>query len=1322
MSNPIVKALESGAQKVGKALTEDGGKAVKDLYHSTGENLKKVTKNTVDADTKHEGELKKLLSSGKKDEPKDPHTPGGGGKGPGGSGKGGSGDENGPKDPHQPGGEGSGGGGSGKSGGDGGGRDQVKDPRTSGRRDDSICPGGEPVDMATGRMFIKQTDASLPGSLPLLFTRNFESGYGAGRWMGRRWVCTFDERLEIDADGVVYLSPDLFSQAYPHPAPGDDPVHASAGPRWDLAIDEASGDYTLSDPSTGVVREFSTVPGGHEALLTRVRDRFGRHYDLAYDDSGTPLSITHSGGYQLLVTVDHGRITALRLADAVSGGRAELLLRYGYTDGHLSGVYNSSGKAMRFANDPSGRILSWTDRNDSHYRYTYDQHDRVTDEGGADGTLRFSFGYGEPDPVTGIKVHTETNALGHTNAYQVNEHAQIVAQTDPLGNTTRYERDDYDRLLAETDPLGRTTRWEYDGAGDLISVTRPDGERITATYAGRLSLPETVTYPGGATWRHTYDEAGRRTTLTSPTGAVTSYGYDELGHPSSVTDAQGNTTRVRFNTAGLPVEVVESTGATVRLEHDAFGRVVQATNQAGSTARLTWTVEGQLASRTGMDGSTESWTHDGEGNVLTHTDGLGRLSTFEYTHFETLTAATGPDGARYAHTYDANMQLVAVTNPLGQTWHYTYDAAGRLVAEQDFHGRRTGYQRDAAGQLVCRTDPLGQQTRFTYDLPGRVTAKDAAGRVTTYGYDRAGYLVRATNPDADVVRTVDALGNLLAESTNGRTLTHTLDTQGRRVRRTTPGGHTSSWTYDAAGRATALATPGGNLEFSYDQAGRELQRVYDGHLTVDSVWDAVHRLTSRTLRTAGQAGPAVLQQRDYTYGGAGLLTSVDDQLAGRRSFDLDESGRVTGVRAEGWTESYAYDQAGNLTNADWPATGATKAALGARTYEGTQLTTAGRVRYEYDAAGRVTLRQKARLSKKPDTWLYTWDAEDHLTEVTTPDGTRWRYRYDPFGRRVSKQRLGVDGVTVEEQTDFVWDGFTLAEQTTHAPYLPGPHTLSWDYQDLHPLAQTETITTPAGADPAESAQDLIDRRFFAIVTDLVGTPTELVDAATDTIAWRATSTLWGQTTWPTGSTTYTPLRFPGQYFDPETRLHYNVGRFYDPETARYTSPDPLGLLPAPNPDTYVHNPHTWSDPLGLSPHPHQDLLDSVKGRADQAATLSNKQRPGVAEGLKLPDGTITTATSGKDVPTLHPSVQQMLDNIEADDRGNGHGKCGIPRLLSEALNNGHNPQGAAAAAMLVTKKAETHGKEIGPCDSCRVLSNHYGLNFITDDGLTGGTS
>jgi RHS repeat-associated protein len=76
--------------------------------------------------------------------------------------------------------------------------------------------------------------------------------------------------------------------------------------------------------------------------------------------------------------------------------------------------------------------------------------------------------------------------------------------------------------------------------------------------------------------------------------------------------------------------------------------------------------------------------------------------------------------------------------------------------------------------------------------------------------------------------------------------------------------------------------------------------------------------------------------------------------------------------------------------------------------------------------------------------------------------------------------------------------------------------------------------------------------------------------------------LWGGTYWHPGGAS-TPLRFPGQYADDETGLHYNNQRYYDPATGRYLSGDPLGLIPGPNPDAYVHNPHTWSDPLGLVP-------------------------------------------------------------------------------------------------------------------------------------------
>ncbi|MEK8171344.1 RHS repeat-associated core domain-containing protein [Streptomyces sp. M19] len=45
----------------------------------------------------------------------------------------------------------------------------------------------------------------------------------------------------------------------------------------------------------------------------------------------------------------------------------------------------------------------------------------------------------------------------------------------------------------------------------------------------------------------------------------------------------------------------------------------------------------------------------------------------------------------------------------------------------------------------------------------------------------------------------------------------------------------------------------------------------------------------------------------------------------------------------------------------------------------------------------------------------------------------------------------------------------------------------------------------------------------------------------------------------------TPLRFPGQYHDPETGFHHNYFRHYDPETARYASPDPSVWREAPIP-------------------------------------------------------------------------------------------------------------------------------------------------------------
>jgi RHS repeat-associated protein len=119
--------------------------------------------------------------------------------------------------------------------------------------------------------------------------------------------------------------------------------------------------------------------------------------------------------------------------------------------------------------------------------------------------------------------------------------------------------------------------------------------------------------------------------------------------------------------------------------------------------------------------------------------------------------------------------------------------------------------------------------------------------------------------------------------------------------------------------------------------------------------------------------------------------------------------------------------------------------------------------------------------------------------------------------------------------------------------------------------------------------------------DLVGAPAELISPDGDLAGYQE-RTLWGATMWhPEGAST--PLRFPGQYADDETGLHYNQHRYYDPVTGRYLTPDPLGLTPAPNPHAYVVNPCTVADPLGLSPY------DPVRIKAGQQLPGAYKLSP-----------------------------------------------------------------------------------------------------------------
>lgn len=1063
--------------------------------------------------------------------------------------------------------------------------------------------GRDPIDLASGQMILEQTDVELPGVLSWTLRRTYQSGYTAGRWFGSGWSSTVDLRLEIDADGVCFAAADGVTLAFEHPALGGPPVLPEAGPRLELALDEA-GHYTIVDAAAGHSYQFAVPATGQRGValpLAAIIDRNGNRVELGYDGDGDLAQISHSGGYQLTIETEGNRLVAVR---AVAPEGEQTLVRYGYdAAGQLTQVINSSGRALRFDYDAAGQITRWVDRNGTEYRYTYDSTGRVIHTDGSAGYLAGTLAYDDENHVT-----RETNSLGQVTAHHFTDRLRPARQIDPLGRATSYAWDRFDNRTMVTDALGHTVHYRYDDVGNLVAVDRADGLRTTTSWNAQRQ-PLTTVDADGARWEHEYDDRGNSIAVVDPAGARTELTYDDRGRLIAVVDPLGRLTQIETDAAGLPIAMIDPAGAVTSWDRDALGRVVATTDPLGAVTHLAWTPEGQLTARTGPDGAI-AYRYDPEGNLVEHVDAAGFVTRTEYTHFDLPAARTSPDGTRLRFGYDTELRLTSVTNPQGLVWRYEYDAAGQLAAEVDFNQRTTRYGYDAAGQLTERTNGAGETVAFVRDRLGNVVEKSSPSGTTRFTYDATGRVTRATSPDADVTFERDALGRVTAEICDGRRLTSQYDLLGQRTRRITPSGAISTWEYDPTGQPMALRTAGHRLTFAHDAAGRELERLLSRDVSgstqvlLTQRWDSPGQLRSQTLVASpatpppGAGASRLLQRRDFTYTADGYVAEIDDLLAGVRRFDLDAMRRVVAVDGPAWAERYAYDPAGNLIDATWPSAApadANAADRGEREYSGTLIRRAGMTAYEHDAQGRVTRRHHSHSADDAASSRYIWDADDHLIDVHTPDGTTWHYRYDAFGRRVAKQRRDATG-KLAEQTVFVWDGLVLAEQ--HHTDFNSPNgdddaatdlvatTWDWEPGTFRPLTQSERRTTrpipPEQPLPEDSEQTWYDTQFHAIITDLIGTPTELV-GDDGRLAWRSQATLWGVTPPVTRSTPDCPLRFPGQYHDPETGLNYNFHRQYDPTTARYCSQDPLGLAPAPNVQAYVPNPLHGFDPLGLSP-------------------------------------------------------------------------------------------------------------------------------------------
>ena len=1138
----------------------------------------------------------------------------------------------------------------------------------------------DPVDAVSGWMLTDATDVNLPGVLPLILRRAYASGYATGRLFGPGWASTLDQRLSVNAAGIHFAGDDAQRLDYPVPVPGQE-VLPRRGARWPLAWDQDSDEIRITDPWSGHTRHFATVHYGDDTGqirdLTAITDRNGNYINILRDEGGTPTAVEHAG-YRVAIdtTVSPAgpRITALRLldADAESGST---LKRFQYDErGRLTGVVNSSDLPFTYEWDQDNRISAWQDRSGYRYEYTYDHLGRVIR-----GEGEFLAGTFDYDPANRTTVVTDS--LGNATTIVYDEHGHVCSETDSLGNTVLTETDSYGRILARTDALGATTRFHRDDNGDLRRLVAPDGTVTTVDY-NEFHRPIAVTGPDGTTWRKQYDALGNLVAVIDPAGAVTRFGYSPAGALTAGTDALGAVTRFTNNAAGLVVAESDPLGNTTRAVRDAAGRVTQVVDPLGSVTSFEWDSEGLPASRTDPNGATIRWRHDANGRLVEVVDPIGAVTRFEPGPMGTLAARTQPDGVRNAYQYDSERNLVAVTNSDGATWNYTYDPARRLIGETDFIGRELSYSYDAAGHLVGRITGTGQEICLVRDVMGRVVARHTPEGEYGYSYDTAGRLFGATGPGASLEYEYDLLGRVLAETVDGRTMRYAYDAAGRRTRRVTASGAESGWTYDITGRPIELAAGTGSLAFAYDATGREVRRGLGGGGWLTRDYDLAGQLIAEQLGYGDLSEPHpvngseamtadTILSRSWAWRADGVPEEIRDSLRGSRSFTSDSAGRVTAVSAHGWRETYAYDAYGNpTTNAADDHSGAAVGQAEPTITHRTLIQRSRRTSNEYDHAGRLVRTVRRSLDGRRKTWDYTWDSQDRLVQANTPDHGTWRYSYDPLGRRIGKHRLGPEG-TVAEQVLFSWDGSRLAEQTTPADDGTAV-TLTWDYDPgtFRPAAQRRNGRLE-GADGFD--QDLVDEVFYAIVTDLVGTPSELV-TPDGGIAWHSTTTLWGRTVGVSAEPGLDcPLRFPGQYHDAETGLHYNLHRYYDPDSAAYLTPDPLGLAPSPNDHAYVHNPLISADPLGLYETTDEEpvILYRSPGEGNRASELNGLNAANhegdypTAYLSNKPEGAADYAGNGHDdgfhVFTMKPGFRERFGHLEYPLENKG----GLPEGTTE---------------------------------------------------------
>lgn len=765
-----------------------------------------------------------------------------------------------------------------------------------------------------------------------------------------------------------------------------------------------------------------------------------------------------------------------------------------------------------------------------------------------------------------------TNALGHVTEYQRYDDAgQVTRQSDANGTITDFGYDSRGRLASRrvyakatpvTDAADAVTLYAYDGVGNLTRVTEPGGARLDYVYDAANRLVEIADALGNRIV-YTLDAAGNR---------VGERVYDASYDPQSPSTGLKRSAFRHYN---------------------ALSRITQVLNAA----------QQPVLDSTTFDGGGLGDGYDANGNIVQRADGRGVVTHRQYDALNRITQITddyaGPEPATAdalrSYVYDARNLLRSVTDPDGLATTYTYDGLGNRTAQDSPDTGHTAYTYDRAGNRSSQTDNRGIAADYAYDALNRIVSVTyPGGDNTTFAYDQsntvtgcttsypAGRLTRITDPSGTTTYCYDRRGNVLRKTQAGLSVTlalgYTYAVNDRLASMTYPDGAVVNYQYDAAGRVTGLTrTAGaggkavtivgavGYLPFGPPQSltfgnGRSLARHYDADYLIDKIVSSAS--DGLKLELTNDIGGAVVAASDTIGAATPTRRYFHDRL--QRLVRVENGAGVV-------QESFAYNRTGDRTSKQIIGQPAQGYAYLAGTH---RLGSVAGVSRSYDANGNTTGRG--------DGYLWSYNAQNRLAGVVLPDGgggvdsvfvdkaghetasitpNGVFYGYNALGQRVSRDDSGLLIPSV-----YLYDEAGRLVYVHGAGF--GSDDTSYLYVGSIPVAQNAT----AGLSYLE--------------TDHLGTPRVAVKPADNSVQWRWDffgSAFGEHAAASVGSGGVdVGLRYPGQYFDAETGLHYNYFRDYEPATGRYVESDPIGLGGGVSTYGYVSgNPLAFVDPSGL---------------------------------------------------------------------------------------------------------------------------------------------